>query len=155
MRHLRADLEEKHAKEMVKVRKYFEQKCLEMEKQYSDEVFSQQSKKVSDNDSEIEELTNDLFDGGSIECSGGGGDPPAKSIDKTDSLSITEQKNNVFEDKNTKIVAEYEEKLANVKKQLQEFKEHSGRTLLLKTVNQVHGFLLVVLLLNYFFLNFY
>lgn len=49
---------------MEGLRTYFEQKCLQMEKQYSEEIFSQQSKKMSDNDSEIEELTEDLYMGG-------------------------------------------------------------------------------------------
>lgn len=66
---LRNELEARHAKEMEELRTYFEEKCLQMEKQYSDEIFSQQSKKMSDNDSEIEDLTEDLYFGGSGDCS--------------------------------------------------------------------------------------
>jgi len=53
---------------MEELRTYFEQKCLQMEKQYSEEVFSQQSKRISDNDSETEELTDDLYFGGAGDC---------------------------------------------------------------------------------------
>ncbi|XP_015171132.1 PREDICTED: golgin subfamily A member 4-like isoform X2 [Polistes dominula] len=65
---LKNELEIRHAKEMEELRTYFEQKCLQMEKQYSEEVFSQQSKKMSDNDSEIEELTEDVYFGGAGDC---------------------------------------------------------------------------------------
>jgi len=53
---------------MEELRTYFEQKCLQMEKQYSEEVFSQRSKRISDNDSETEELTDDLYFGGAGDC---------------------------------------------------------------------------------------
>ncbi|XP_018368606.1 PREDICTED: A-kinase anchor protein 9-like isoform X3 [Trachymyrmex cornetzi] len=65
---LRTELEARHTKEMEELRTYFEQKCLQMEKQYSEEVFSQQSKRISDNDSETEELTDDLYFGGAGDC---------------------------------------------------------------------------------------
>jgi predicted RNase H-like nuclease (RuvC/YqgF family) len=67
------DMEVKHTQEVEELRKYFEQKCLQMEKQYSEEVLS--SRKMSDNESEIEDLTEDLYVGGStVNCLGGGGD---------------------------------------------------------------------------------
>ncbi|XP_011700437.1 PREDICTED: thyroid receptor-interacting protein 11-like isoform X2 [Wasmannia auropunctata] len=65
---LRTELEARHAKEMEELRTYFERKCLQMEKQYSEEIFSQQSKRISDNDSEAEELTDDLYFGGAGDC---------------------------------------------------------------------------------------
>lgn len=65
---LRTELEARHAKEMEELRTYFERKCLQMEKQYSEEVFSQQSRRISDNDSETEELTDDLYFGGAGDC---------------------------------------------------------------------------------------
>lgn len=65
---LKIELEARHAKEMEELRTYFERKCLQMEKQYSEEVFSQQSKRISDNDSETEELTDDLYFGGAGDC---------------------------------------------------------------------------------------
>ncbi|XP_077272037.1 uncharacterized protein LOC143902746 isoform X1 [Temnothorax americanus] len=65
---LRTELEVRHAKEMEELRTYFERKCLQMEKQYSEEIFSQQSKRISDNDSETEELTDDLYFGGAGDC---------------------------------------------------------------------------------------
>ncbi|XP_018308232.1 A-kinase anchor protein 9 isoform X3 [Mycetomoellerius zeteki] len=64
---LKTELEARHAKEMEELRTYFELKCLQMEKQYSEEVFSQQSKRISD-DSETEELTDDLYFGGAGDC---------------------------------------------------------------------------------------
>lgn len=79
LKQLRSEMEEKHAKEMEELRTYFEQKCLQMEKQYSEEIFSQQSRKMSDNESEIEELTEDLYVGGNTAvCLGGGGDASGK-----------------------------------------------------------------------------
>ncbi|XP_014473124.1 PREDICTED: A-kinase anchor protein 9-like isoform X2 [Dinoponera quadriceps] len=68
MNDLKVELEARHAKEMEELRTYFERKCLQMEKQYSEEVFSQQSKRISDNDSETEELTDDLYFGGAGDC---------------------------------------------------------------------------------------
>ncbi|KAK0179009.1 hypothetical protein PV327_007836 [Microctonus hyperodae] len=64
---MKCELEKHHAKEMEELRTYFEEKCLQMEKQYSEEIFSQQSKKMSD-DSEIDELTDDLYYGGGGDC---------------------------------------------------------------------------------------
>nr|XP_033337619.1 golgin subfamily A member 4-like isoform X2 [Megalopta genalis] len=68
LRDLKTELEMRHAKEMEELRTYFEQKCLLMEKQYSEEIFSQQSKKMSDNDSEIADLTESLYFGGAGDC---------------------------------------------------------------------------------------
>nr|XP_033185460.1 A-kinase anchor protein 9-like isoform X1 [Bombus vancouverensis nearcticus] len=65
---LKTELEMRHAKEMEELRMYFEQKCLLMEKQYSEEIFSQQSKKMSDNDSEIADITEGLYFGGAGDC---------------------------------------------------------------------------------------
>lgn len=45
---LRRELETKHAKEMEELREYFEKRCVDMEKQYSEEVFSQHSRKVEE-----------------------------------------------------------------------------------------------------------
>lgn len=68
LKDLKTELEIRHAKEMEELRMYFEQKCLLMEKQYSEEIFSQQSKKMSDNDSEIADLTEGLYFGGAGDC---------------------------------------------------------------------------------------
>ncbi|XP_058802826.1 uncharacterized protein LOC131670866 [Phymastichus coffea] len=131
LKQLRDDLEEKHAKEMEELRTYFEQKCLHLEKQYSEEVFSQQSKKMSDNDSELEELTEDLYVGGL----GGGGDAEGASIGEAKS----ESNRTASADGNEKIaqvISKYEEKLEILKIQLNEEREKSGRTMLLKAINQ-------------------
>lgn len=57
-----------------------------------------------------------------------------------------EKQYNVSEERIAKIAAEYEEKLENLRKQLQEVKEKSGRTILLKAVNQVYTFLIYILI---------
>lgn len=49
---LRRDLETKHSKEMEELREYFEKRCVDMEKQYSEDVFSQHSKRVGDVDTD-------------------------------------------------------------------------------------------------------
>lgn len=51
---LKLELEKKHAKEMEELRTYFEKKCTELEKNYSEEIFSQHSRKLSDSSSEAE-----------------------------------------------------------------------------------------------------
>lgn len=53
---LRKELESKHAKEMEELREYFEKRCVDMEKQYSEDVFSQHSRKAS------EDLNSDASD---------------------------------------------------------------------------------------------
>jgi chorismate mutase len=45
---LRRELETKHAKEMEELREYFEKRCVDMEKQYSEEVFSHHSRKAEE-----------------------------------------------------------------------------------------------------------
>ncbi|XP_069677410.1 putative leucine-rich repeat-containing protein DDB_G0290503 isoform X2 [Periplaneta americana] len=56
---IRQELEAKHAKEMEELHQYFEQKCTDVEKQYSEDVFSQHSRKFSGSSSgsENEELS--------------------------------------------------------------------------------------------------
>lgn len=49
---LRRDLEVKHSKEMEELREYFEKRCVDMEKQYSEDVFSQHSKRLEDVDTD-------------------------------------------------------------------------------------------------------
>lgn len=49
---LRRELEQKHSKEMGELREYFEKRCVDMEKQYSEDVFSQHSKRVEDVDTD-------------------------------------------------------------------------------------------------------
>lgn len=68
LNYLRNELETRHTKEMEELRMYFERKCLLMEKQYSEEIFSQQSKRMSDNDSEIADITEGLYYGGAGDC---------------------------------------------------------------------------------------
>lgn len=43
---LRRELGVKHSKEMEELREYFEKRCVDMEKQYSEDVFSQHSKRL-------------------------------------------------------------------------------------------------------------
>lgn len=49
---LRRELEVKHSKEMEELREYFEKRCVDMEKQYSEDVFSQHSKQLGGNDTD-------------------------------------------------------------------------------------------------------
>ncbi|XP_031352709.1 A-kinase anchor protein 9-like isoform X3 [Photinus pyralis] len=69
---LRTELEAKHAKEMEELRTYFEKKCAEVEKNYSEEVFSQHSRKMSESSLCSESL--DFHFTGSHLPSGPGGD---------------------------------------------------------------------------------
>ena len=117
------EVEKRHQQETEELRTYFEQKCLQMEKQYSEEVFSQQSKKMSDNDSEIEELTEDLYFGGAGDC------PNVSNVD----VSKIETRN----EENSMIIREYKEKVEKLQQALKNVKEKGSRTSLLKAVNQV------------------
>lgn len=59
---LRQELEAKHQKEMEELRQYFERRCVDMEKQYSEDVFSQHVSRVEDlnsDDSDHETLPDD------------------------------------------------------------------------------------------------
>lgn len=59
---LRRELEAKHSKEMEELREYFEKRCVDMEKQYSEDVFSQHSRRMEDvntDDSDNETLPDD------------------------------------------------------------------------------------------------
>lgn len=49
---LRRELELKHSKEMEELREYFEKRCVDMEKQYSEDIFSQHSKRIEDVDTD-------------------------------------------------------------------------------------------------------
>lgn len=49
---LRRELDAKHSKEMEELREYFEKRCVDMEKQYSEDVFSQHSKRMEDVDTD-------------------------------------------------------------------------------------------------------
>lgn len=62
---VREELHSKHAQEMAGLREYFEKKCTELEKQYSEEVFSQ-SQKHSSLDSESELSGDELPIGGMV-----------------------------------------------------------------------------------------
>ncbi|RZC43306.1 myosin-9-like, partial [Asbolus verrucosus] len=58
---LKLELDAKHSKEMEELRTYFEKKCADLEKNYSEEVFSQQSRKMSGSSSCSEmELSSDF-----------------------------------------------------------------------------------------------
>lgn len=119
------DAERRHQEEAEELRTYFEQKCLQMEKQYSEEIFSQQSKKMSD-DSEIEELTEDLYFGGGGDCTNAANFDSRSKVDS--SLTNGEQ---------NPIIAGYKEKIESLQEALRNIKEKGSRTSLLKAVNQV------------------
>ncbi|XP_033609685.1 A-kinase anchor protein 9 isoform X6 [Cryptotermes secundus] len=60
---LRQEMETKHTKEMEELRQYFEQKCADVEKHYSEEVFNQHSRKLSGSSSglENEDLVSEMY----------------------------------------------------------------------------------------------
>ncbi|KRT78672.1 hypothetical protein AMK59_7050, partial [Oryctes borbonicus] len=60
---MKRELDAKHANEMEELRTYFEKKCADLEKNYSEEVFSQQSRKMSDS-STCSELNSEMGPGG-------------------------------------------------------------------------------------------
>ncbi|KAL2713201.1 golgin subfamily A member 4-like isoform X1 [Vespula squamosa] len=114
---LKNELEIRHAKEMEELRTYFEQKCLQMEKQYSEEVFSQQSKKMSDNDSEIEELTEDVYFGGAGDCLNVGNISGHHSRSDTPVVS-KETKHKISNEDLSQVESEHETSIKTLKQQL-------------------------------------
>ncbi|CAH0564692.1 unnamed protein product [Brassicogethes aeneus] len=70
---LRNELEAKYSKEVEELRTYFEKKCCDLEKNYSEEVFSQHSRKMSGSSCSENELSSDVFFGA---VPGPGGDAP-------------------------------------------------------------------------------
>ncbi|KAJ8933982.1 hypothetical protein NQ314_013662 [Rhamnusium bicolor] len=58
---LKNELEAKHSREMEELRTYFEKKCVDLEKNYSEEVFSQQSRKMSGSTCSEAELNSDIL----------------------------------------------------------------------------------------------
>ncbi|XP_067211849.1 golgin subfamily A member 4-like isoform X3 [Linepithema humile] len=110
---LKSELEARHAKEMEELRTYFERKCLQMEKQYSEEIFSQQSKRISDNDSETEELTDDLYFGGAGDCLN-----VSNSRAATPSAVDESLKGKILED-NTRLESEFEGTLQTLRQELE------------------------------------
>ena len=130
-----SEAEKRHQAEMEELRTYFEEKCLQMEKQYSEEVFSQQSKKMSDNDSEIEELTENLYFGGAGDCANFAN---IENISRIESYFENADQSSKLKDKEISIIiANYKEKVETLQEALRNVKEKSSRTSLLKAVNQV------------------
>ncbi|XP_047352816.1 A-kinase anchor protein 9-like isoform X2 [Vespa velutina] len=115
---LKNELEIRHAKEMEELRTYFEQKCLQMEKQYSEEVFSQQSKKMSDNDSEIEELTEDVYFGGAGDCLNVGNVSGHHSRSGTPVTTTKEIKHKISNEDLSNVESEHETSIKTLKQQL-------------------------------------
>lgn len=112
---MKAELNTRHAKEMEELRTYFEQKCLQMEKQYSEEIFSQQSKRISDNDSETEELTDDLYFGGAGDCLNTSNSRAATSDVNEESL-----KDKILEAENqARLETEYENNIQTLRQELE------------------------------------
>lgn len=112
---IKAELNARHAKEMEELRTYFEQKCLQMEKQYSEEIFSQQSKRISDNDSETEELTDDLYFGGAGDCLNASNSRAAISDANEESL-----KDKILDaEKQARLETEYENSIQALRQELE------------------------------------
>lgn len=129
MNDLRTELEARHAKEMEELRTYFERKCLQMEKQYSEEVFSQQSKRISDNDSETEELTDDLYFGGAGDCLN-----VSNSRTVTPSAIEESLRNKIMDGENqARLETEYEGNIQALRQEL----GHKEQALIVPTTHQV------------------
>lgn len=118
---IKAELNARHTKEMEELRTYFEQKCLQMEKQYSEEIFSQQSKRISDNDSETEELTDDLYFGGAGDCLNTSNSRATTSGGNEESLKDT----TLDAENQTRIETEYENSIQTLRQEL----EHKVKTI--------------------------
>ncbi|KAJ8915115.1 hypothetical protein NQ315_000367, partial [Exocentrus adspersus] len=58
---LKQELEAKHSKEVEELRTYFEKKCADLEKNYSEEIFSQHSRKMSGSTCSEAELNSDVL----------------------------------------------------------------------------------------------
>lgn len=114
---LREQLTDRHKQEMEQLRTYFEEKCSQIGKQYSDEIISQQSKKMCD---DSDDLTDDIYFVGDIE-----------SV----SLRMDDEKSK-FEDQEDKAsaIAMYEEQIQALKQELEELKKKCGRSSLLNEV---------------------
>ncbi|KAF5283599.1 hypothetical protein FQR65_LT13805 [Abscondita terminalis] len=100
---LREELETKHGKEMEELRTYFEQKCTDLEKHYSEEVFSQQRRKLSES-SICSESSDLLYPGVDI---GPGGDAAIhagirrkhfQDFTKQDCVKLQKELSNVVKD---------------------------------------------------------
>lgn len=74
---LRKELNEKHGKEMEELRTYFEDRCADIEKHYSEEIFSQHSRKMSVDSSLCSEIESEMYPN---QCPQGG-DSPAVGTD--------------------------------------------------------------------------
>lgn len=100
---------------MEVLRTYFEQKCLQMEKQYSEEIFSQQSKRISDNDSETEELTDDLYFGGAGDCLNANSNSRAATSDANEESL----KDKMGAEKQARLEIEYEDSIQALRQELE------------------------------------
>lgn len=92
---LRRELETKHAKEMEELREYFEKRCENMEKQYSEEVFSQHSRKAEESiESDNETLPDEEMPHESprksarAETSSGGDKPGYRNVQELESYYL-------------------------------------------------------------------
>ncbi|XP_012282574.1 golgin subfamily A member 4 isoform X1 [Orussus abietinus] len=156
------EIEARHIKEMDELRTYYEQKCKEIQKQFSDEVFSQQSKKMSE-DSDGEDLPEDIYYGGAGDCRSTSPRHPSRTVTPVgfgsqksmgDGSERTNQGNFELSQKLEDVKhdverqaqeilemkANYEAKIAEQKAYYESLilnmKERGNRVTLLKTVNQ-------------------
>lgn len=122
-KNMKSELESSYANKMEDLRVYFEQKCAQMGKQYSEDVFSQSSKKMLDkSDSEKSDDT-DANENGELNSD--------RSEDKTvDQLKI--------EDKDLSgIISKYKNKLERLTRELEDTKRKYSSSLMQIGINQV------------------
>lgn len=122
---LKEELQAKHAQEMAGLREYFEKKCTELEKQYSEEVFSQ-SQKHSSMDSESEMEEDELPIGGIVISPRS----PRKSLQSVDSAELkgknAEQVKVIYEERMKSMNQRFEEQLNVLRGKLQHYERRNA-----------------------------
>ncbi|XP_049819038.1 centromere-associated protein E-like isoform X3 [Aethina tumida] len=91
---LKNELEAKYSKEVEELRTYFEKKCSDLEKNYSEEIFSQHSRKMSGSSISENELNSDVF---FTPAPGPGGDVPNPFLTKKDILKLKSELENMLD----------------------------------------------------------
>lgn len=134
---MKEELQAKHAQEMAGLREYFEKKCTELEKQYSEEVFSQSQKHSSmDSESEISGAEEDELPIGGIVISPRS---PKKSLQSVDSAELkgknAEEVKVIFEERMRSMNQRFEEQLNVLRGKLQHYeRRNADDELMVRTV---------------------
>lgn len=140
---LRRELEAKHSKEMEELREYFEKRCVDMEKQYSEDVFSHHSKRMEDVDTDGSD--NETLPDDDLQVSHESPKKVAREhslnrrsliessalsnaiIDDAASQSNVDEIKQLFGEKINAINQQHEELVKELKTKLQRYERHAGR----------------------------